>query len=511
MTTTPFTGYSHLQPPSDPVERAAWFAKQEDRIAKRTRQVMVELITTSTEMFINSLTASGDMTAFDYIIQGWDEYATGELVENLQGMYLAGGVATYVTAPTTGAFSTDIANTWINIVNQTAVDYALDASNRMKDVGLTAWNNIKNNVSAAVEQGTSVENLKKLLEKNKSFSEYRAETIARTEVGSALLNGSWNGMAALGEFGPTHKVWIATADARSRETHIQVATKVLPINEPYDVGGEPMMYPHSPGASAKNVINCRCDIGYLYPGDTNPYTGETIPEPLAAIQETTQARNNDRVIPVRSSPPPTNVPRRVTLRPNEPSRTQAIQPFGNKAEIDDFVDRFRSTGMTREAFPDQLPGIKEYRGGGYVNINQQLRTGIDGGQGEFIEQIDDLFDNAPTLAEPIRTYRGISPGSFADELRTLKPGDEFTDAGYISTSMDKEVADRFVTFYDTAGPGGVLLEVISPVGTRGLIPDALLRTATQQASIEREWLLPRGARLRVLAINAKSITVEVVL
>ena len=54
-------------------------------------------------------------------------------------------------------------------------------------------------------------------------------------------------------------------------------TESIPVDEPFDVDGEPMMYPHDPSGSAFNVVNCRCYVEFLYPGDTRP-DGSVIPE-----------------------------------------------------------------------------------------------------------------------------------------------------------------------------------------------------------------------------------------
>ena len=273
-----FADFSFLLPPSDPEELTAWLLAQEERIARKTRAELLRIIDESTEAFVDSLTATGDMSWFDQIPMRWAMYVEDFLLEEFQGLFLSGGLSAWISSPVGRVAVTELADAWISVVNQSAVDYALEASNRMKDVGQTAWNDIKNKVSKSIEDGTSTEKLKELIQQNRRFSEYRADTIARTETSNAYNNGDWAGVQALGEYGPTYKYWVATLDARGRPEHIAVNNVTLPINDPFVVGGEEMMFPHSPGASAGNVVNCRCRALWLYPGDVNPQTGELIPE-----------------------------------------------------------------------------------------------------------------------------------------------------------------------------------------------------------------------------------------
>lgn len=275
-----FQDYSHLVPPANRRKREQWFLDQEERILRKTRDGLVKVITESTEKFIGTLTASGDMTVFDAIPVWWAMYVEDQLIEELQGMFLSGGLSVWMDGPI--ARLSGIADIWVEVLNQQAVDYALQATNRMADVGQTTWNLLKESVSKSIEQGGTVDELSELLKRNTSFSEYRAEVIARTETSTAYVNGSWEGMQALGEYGPTHKYWINTRDDRTRDSHLVAPANngVIPVGQPFIVGGEEMMYPHAPGAPAKEVVQCRCDIGWLYPGDPNPFTGEPVPEPV---------------------------------------------------------------------------------------------------------------------------------------------------------------------------------------------------------------------------------------
>ena len=149
----------------------------------------------------------------------------------------------------------------------------------MSDVGRTVWRDIRDRTTTAISQGKSTEDLKSAIEDLGNFSEYRADTIARTEINAAYINGDWNGATALGEYGPVEKTWVASFGPRTRPSHAAVSGTTIPVQEPFSVGGVPMMYPHAPGAPAGEVVNCRCHVDYYYAGDTRP-DGTVIGQPL---------------------------------------------------------------------------------------------------------------------------------------------------------------------------------------------------------------------------------------
>ena len=64
--------------------------------------------------------------------------------------------------------------------------------------------------------------------------------------------------------GKTKKTWIDVGDKRERKTHLEVGGITIPINEPFSVGDSLLMFPtdHSLGASADEIVNCRCSIQY---------------------------------------------------------------------------------------------------------------------------------------------------------------------------------------------------------------------------------------------------------
>ncbi len=110
-----------------------------------------------------------------------------------------------------------------------------------------------------------------------AFSGYRAERIARTEVVGASNAGSQ--MAAQVTGLVLNKEWISTRDERTRGAdpkdefdHVSVDGQVQPMGQPYVVSGEELQFPGDgqSGASAGNVINCRCVEGYFRPEDADP-------------------------------------------------------------------------------------------------------------------------------------------------------------------------------------------------------------------------------------------------
>lgn len=65
--------------------------------------------------------------------------------------------------------------------------------------------------------------------------------------------------------GKTKKQWLTMQDNKVRDTHSEVDSKIVPIDELYIVGGSLMRFPHDMkyGADAKEIIGCRCGVEYF--------------------------------------------------------------------------------------------------------------------------------------------------------------------------------------------------------------------------------------------------------
>lgn len=93
------------------------------------------------------------------------------------------------------------------------------------------------------------------------LSNDRAMFISECEANSILNYRQYS--KAL-KSGKTKKTWIDVGDKRERKTHLEVGGTTILINEPFSVGDSLLMFPtdHSLGASADEIVNCRCSIQY---------------------------------------------------------------------------------------------------------------------------------------------------------------------------------------------------------------------------------------------------------
>lgn len=87
----------------------------------------------------------------------------------------------------------------------------------------------------------------------------RAETITRTECGRALEAASHARLAKAAEVVPgLKKMWQHGGSMMPRPAHLAADGQIRDVNEPFDVGGEKLMYPQDPAGSPGNTINCSC-------------------------------------------------------------------------------------------------------------------------------------------------------------------------------------------------------------------------------------------------------------
>jgi|GEM_PF-1431225 len=140
------------------------------------------------------------------------------------------------------------------------------------DITDTTKEQIRRFLIQSAEQNLTMPQTIALL-RTSGITDYRAELIARTETGRAANIGSQVGATATGLV--TLKEWIAARDNRTRREprdhtdHLIMDGVKLPMEKQFQVpnnqvglGYEFMDHPCDSKASAANVCNCRCTLGY---------------------------------------------------------------------------------------------------------------------------------------------------------------------------------------------------------------------------------------------------------
>jgi uncharacterized protein with gpF-like domain len=98
----------------------------------------------------------------------------------------------------------------------------------------------------------------------------RAEAILRTEFTRAANMGHMSQLELANTQIPgLMKRWQARGDRRTRKTHLDTHRNTfrepIPVNQPFEVGNDLLMFPGDPNGSAQETINCRCNLLMVTP------------------------------------------------------------------------------------------------------------------------------------------------------------------------------------------------------------------------------------------------------
>lgn len=156
--------------------------------------------------------------------------------------------------------------------------YIQRARNRLVGIPDTVFAQVNTLVQKGAHEGWGIDELASqvdqvLLDTDSDRWQNRARTIARTEAVGAYNAGQFQGFQALAESlgGRWEKGWLATEDERTRPTHRHADLQRVPLAVPFSVGGFPGMFPGDPELPAQEVINCRCSMLLLRPGEQINY------------------------------------------------------------------------------------------------------------------------------------------------------------------------------------------------------------------------------------------------
>lgn len=174
---------------------------------------------------------------------------------------------------------------------------------------------------------------------------------------------------------------------------------------------------------------------------------------------------------------------------------------------------------------------KSYAEGWNYDVSKTLRAKDAETSQTYLENSSDstkekvrLLDEATSsqsLKKDTVLYRGVvdrSSWNSSKKFEGIQEGSEITDYGFSSTSLDKSVAKKFGevgvkpsadsydsrSYKDNPDLTRYVFAIKAPKGSRGLAVSEVLGKKGEQ-----EWLLPRGSKIKVTEINAKTEYTEV--
>ncbi len=143
--------------------------------------------------------------------------------------------------------------------------YLAEVRNRLVRIPDEVYDLMAGQVAQAVNLGEGIPKIANRVDNILSITESerwpnRATTVARTETIGALNAGRFEAfqiMAADADE-PMERLWLSTEDSRTRETHRLADQQRVALDQPFIIGGFPLMFPGDPTGPAQEVINCRC-------------------------------------------------------------------------------------------------------------------------------------------------------------------------------------------------------------------------------------------------------------
>jgi hypothetical protein len=137
-----------------------------------------------------------------------------------------------------------------------------NAGERVAGINKTTRDSLREIIADGVAQGDTVEMIARAIDDLylDEIIPNRSMTIARTEVGNAANFASNEAAQATGV--AMEKTWNTLGDAFVRDDHADADGQTVEQDQDFVVGGEYLGWPGdiSKGATAGNVINCRCFI-----------------------------------------------------------------------------------------------------------------------------------------------------------------------------------------------------------------------------------------------------------
>jgi uncharacterized protein with gpF-like domain len=130
--------------------------------------------------------------------------------------------------------------------------------NLLANVPNEIFSTIQDEIATGVEAGDSIAELRnRITDAFEGIGSGRATTIASTETGTAY---GFARQEAMNKAGVQFKSWLTSHLPNVRLAHAiaELENQRIPLDQPFKVGGEDLLYPGDENGSPENTINCHC-------------------------------------------------------------------------------------------------------------------------------------------------------------------------------------------------------------------------------------------------------------
>jgi len=287
---------------------------------------------------------------------------------------------------------------------------------------------------------------------------------ARTMVTGAENVGRLDSYEDLAEKGVVQKkVWIATADDRTRESHLLLDGEEVDIDKPFSNG---LMYPADPSGDPAEVYNCRCSmrdhiVGFRRADGTISLVGveRDTTSHAGKIEDEIAQRGLEKVAEVE----------KFDISSVNVTLEDANEDWFEYENANAMAEYIRTGVMPEE----DINGIE-------IPKQRQL---------ELAKEAQLIQDEASSTKTSYKTlYRGMTMNE--DEVRAMfTPNEMYTFDTLTATATDRNVAEIYSNVENSylENPVSVIFEIQKPDGIYGYDRDGV------------EVIMPQGAQFRVVS------------
>jgi phage portal protein BeeE len=163
---------------------------------------------------------------------------------------------------------------------QGVLDFLASRQQPIMGVGGTVRDQLNTSLQEGIANGeTHLELVGRVKDVFGNLADSEAKRVAQTEVNVAYNTARHQAQA---DAGIQYKAWLHTYSGHPRETHMiagetYTREEPIPMDQPFMVDGEPLMFPCDPSGSPGNVINCHCiNLAVIKTGEDDQVTSYKI-------------------------------------------------------------------------------------------------------------------------------------------------------------------------------------------------------------------------------------------